>query len=124
MTAPNLVNPGSIVGKTTYLTLADTSETALLTNSADSSKAMRVTNLMAVNVDGTNSVDVTAKIYNDDVAGTGYPIASTINVPADSAIVILSRDNHVWLEEDRRITVQASASGDLSFICTYEEVSA
>jgi hypothetical protein len=124
MTAPNLVNPGSIVGKTTYLTLADTNETALLTNSADSSKAMRITNLMAVNVDGTSSVDVTTKIYNDAVAGTGYPIASTINVPADSAIVILSRDNHIWLEEDRRITVEASASGDLSFICSYEEVSA
>lgn len=122
MTAPNLLNPSNILGKTTYLTLADTNETNLLVNASGSNKAMRVTNLMVANIDGTNAADITATLYTAASGGTGYKIASTVSVPADSTIVILTRENGFWLEEDRRITVQASAGGDLSVICSYEEV--
>ena len=122
MTAPNLLNPSSIVGKTTYLTLADTNETDLLVNASGSDTAMRVTNLMAANIDGSGAADITATLYTAASGGTGYAIASTVSVPADSTMVILTRENGFWLEEDRRITVQASASGDLSVICSYEEV--
>ena len=122
MTAPNLLLPGSILGKTTYLTLADTNETDLLVNASGSDTAMRVTNLMAANIDGSGAADITATLYTAASGGTGYAIASTVSVPADSTMVILTRENGFWLEEDRRITVQASASGDLSVICSYEEV--
>ena len=122
MTAPNLLDPSSIVGKTTYLTLADTNETDLLVNASGSDTAMRVTNLMAANIDGSGAADITATLYTAASGGTGYAIASTVSVPADSTMVILTRENGFWLEEDRRITVQASASGDLSVICSYEEV--
>ena len=122
MTAPNLVSPSSILGKTTYLTLANTNETDLLVNASGSDTAMRVTNLMAANIDGSGAADITATLYTAASGGTGYAIASTVSVPADSTMVILTRENGFWLEEDRRITVQASASGDLSVICSYEEV--
>ena len=122
MTAPNLLNPSSIVGKTTYLTLADTNETDLLVNASGSDTAMRVTNLMVANIDGSGAADISANLYTAASGGTGYAIASTVSVPADSTMVILTRENGFWLEEDRRITVQASASGDLSVICSYEEV--
>lgn len=122
MTAPNLLLPSSILGKTTYLTLADTNETDLLVNASGSNKAMRVTNLMVANIDGSGAADISANLYTAASGGTGYAIASTVSVPADSTMVILTRENGFWLEEDRRITVQASASGDLSVICSYEEV--
>ena len=123
MAAPNLVSPTTINGKTTYLTLANTNETNLLVNSASSGKAMRVTNITVANIDGTNAADITLKIYDDDSAGTGHAIASTLNVPADSSVVLISRDNHIWLEEVRRLTVTASAASDLAVVCSYEEVS-
>jgi hypothetical protein len=123
MAAPNLVSPTTINGKTTYLTLANTNETDLLTNASSSGKALRVTNLMMVNIDGTNAVDASATIYNAASGGTGFKICNTLTVPADSTVVLLSRENSVWLEEDRRITVQASAASDLAVICSYEEVS-
>ena len=78
---------------------------------------------MLSNVDGTNAVDATVKVYNAATGGTGFSVASTLNVPADSTVVAIGRDNSVWLEEDRRIEVQASAADDLEVVCSYEEVS-
>ena len=123
MAAPNLNSPTTITGKTTYLALSSTSETDLLTNAASSGKALRVTSLFLCNVDGTNNVDATVKIYNAASAGTGYAIVSTLSVPADATVTPLGRDISLWLEEDRRLTVTASAANDLTVVCSYEEVS-
>lgn len=123
MAAPNLNSPTTITGRTTYLALSSTSETDLLTNAASSGKALRVTSLFLCNVDGTNNVDATVKIYNAASAGTGYAIVSTLTVPADATVTPLGRDISLWLEEDRRLTVTASAADDLTVVCSYEEVS-
>ena len=123
MSAPNLIAPSTINGKTTYIDLTDTGETLLLSNAASSGKAFRVHSIYAANIDGSNAVDVTLKIYDDDTAGTGYSLASTVSIPADSTVVLVNKDAPVWLEEDRRLTVTASAGGDLNIICSYEEIS-
>jgi hypothetical protein len=122
MAAPNLNSSEPIVGKTAFVALADTNETAVLTNTASSGKAMKVTFLSVCNIDGTANCDVTLKIYNDDTAGTAYSLASTLVVPADSTFAPFGRDMSLWLEEDRRITAQASAGGDLHIVVSYEEV--
>lgn len=123
MAAPNLINPTTINGKTTYLNLSSTTETALLTNAASSGKALRVTAIYAANVDGVVSVDCTLDIYSSATAGTGYPIVNTVTIPADATVVLVGKDAPIWLEEDRRLTVQASAANDLTIICSYEEIS-
>lgn len=123
MAAPNLNSPTTINGKTAFLALSSTSETDLLVNAASSGKAYRVTALFLANVDGTNNVDATVKIYNAATAGTGYAIVSTVNIPADATVTPLGRDISLWLEEDRRLTVTASAADDLAVVCSYEEVS-
>jgi len=123
MAAPNLASPTSITGKTTYLDLTSTSETDLLVNSASSGKALRVTFLALCNVDGTATVDATVKIYSAASGGTGYEIVSTMTVPADATVTPLGRDLSLWLEEDRRLTVTASAADDLVVVCSYEEAS-
>lgn len=122
MAAPNLAAPTSITGKTVYVTPANTSETTLLTNAASSNRALRLTSLLLTNVNGTNTVDATVRLYNAASAGTAFQIARTMTVPAGAAIVVLGRDSSLWLEEDRRITVQASAANDLTVFCSYEEV--
>jgi hypothetical protein len=122
MAAPNLNAPTTITGKATYLTLANTTETDLLVNAASSGKALRVTLVTLANIDGTSSVDATVRIYTAASGGTGHALAHTITVPADATVVLLGRDASVWLEEDRRLTVTASAGGDLSVVCSYEEV--
>jgi hypothetical protein len=122
MAAPNLINPTAIYGKTTYLTLANTTETNLLVNAASSGKALKVVSVYAANIDGTVSADITLDIYTSATAGTGHPIVSTVSVPADATVVLLGRDAPIWLEEDRRLTVIASAGGDITVVCSYEEV--
>lgn len=122
MAAPDLNSPTSVTGKAAFLALADTSSTALLTNAASSGKTLRLSSLMLSNVDGTNSVDASVDIYSAASGGTGYSLASTISVPADSTVVVIGRDNPIYLEEDRRIEVQASAGGDLEVVCSYEEI--
>jgi len=122
MAAPNLSSPTSITGKTTYLDLTSTSETDLLVNAASSGKALRVTFLALCNVDGTATVDATVKIHSAASGGTGYEIVSTMTVPADATVTPLGRDLSLWLEEDRRLTVTASAADDLVVVCSYEEV--
>lgn len=123
MAAPNLNAPTSITGKTAYLALSTTSETDVLVNAASSGKALRVTSLFLCNVDGAADVDATLKIYDAATAGTGYEITSTLTVPADATVTPLGRDISLWLEEDRRLAVTASAANDLTVVCSYEEVS-
>jgi hypothetical protein len=123
MAAPNLINPGTITGKTTYLTLANTTETDLLVNASGSNKALRVTAIYAANIDGVVSVDCTLRIYNAASGGTGFPLANTITVPADATVVLVGKDAPIWLEENNRLTVQASAGNDLTVVCSYEDVS-
>jgi hypothetical protein len=122
MAAPNLASPTTITGKTVYVTPSATTETTLLTNAASSNRALRLTALLLTNVNGTNTVDATVRLYNAASAGTAFQIARTMTVPAGAAIVVLGRDSSLWLEEDRRITVQASAANDLTVFCSYEEV--
>jgi hypothetical protein len=122
MATPNLASPTTINGKTVYATLANTSETTLLTNAASSGKALRLTALTVANI-GTGSTDITVSLYSAASGGTAYRLASTITVPAYATLVIIGRDSSVWLEEDRRIAVNASASNALTVVCSYEEVS-
>lgn len=123
MAAPNLKAPTTINGKTAVLALASTSETNLLVNASSSGKALRVTSLFAANVDGSNNADITIKYYQAASGGTGYAIASTLAVPADSTVVLLTREQSLWLEENTRITAQASAADDITIVCSYEDVS-
>ena len=121
MAAPNLVSPTSVYGKTTYANLS-ASETAILTNAASSNKLLKVTSLYAANIDGTNSVDCTIKVYSSATAGTAYNLSHLVAIPARATVVMIGKDAPIYLEEDRRITVTASASGDLSVVLSYEEV--
>ena len=59
----------------------------------------------------------------DDGGGTGYALASTIDVTADSTLVVVDKTSSFYLEEDKSVVVTASAGGDLEVTCSYEEIS-
>jgi hypothetical protein len=124
MAAPNIVNVATIIGKTTYLTPANTNAAVLLANSASSNKVFKINTLVASNVDGTNAADVTVAINSNAAgSGTGYPIASTISVPADASLIVIDKDNPFYLEEDKSIVVTSGSSNDITFTISYEEIS-
>jgi hypothetical protein len=123
MAAPNIVGVTSIVGVTTFLSLGDTNATVLVSNPASSNYVYKINSIIVANDDGTNSADITVAIHNeDDGGGTGFKIAHTVAVAADSTLVVLDKASSIYLEEDRSIVVTASAGGDLDVVCSYETI--
>jgi len=123
MAAPNIVGVTSIVGVTTFLSLGDTNATVLVSNPASRNYVYKINSIIVANDDGTNSADITVAIHNeDDGGGTGFKIAHTVAVAADSTLVVLDKASSIYLEEDRSIVVTASAGGDLDVVCSYETI--
>jgi hypothetical protein len=119
MAAPNIVNVTTIIGKTSVLAVT-TSATAVVENTAASGKVFKINSIIIANVDGTNAADVTVDLFRSSVA---YPIASTITVPSDATLVVLSKETAIYLEEGDAIRCTASANSDLVATCSYEEIS-
>jgi hypothetical protein len=131
MAAPNIINPTSIIGKTTYFTPSGTTAVVLLTNAASSGKALKINSVIAANVDGTNAVDVTVAYYTDGAVaqgsapsgGTAYSIVSTVSVPADASLIVIDKSTQLYIEEDNCLTVTVSSADDVTFVVSYEEIS-
>jgi uncharacterized protein YajQ (UPF0234 family) len=119
MAAPNIVNVSTITAKAAVANVT-TSAVAILTNSAASGKVYKVNSLVISNIDGTAAADITVDFLRSAIA---YHLASTISVPADASLVVISKETSLYLEEDDAIRVTASADGDLQAVCSYEELS-
>ena len=130
MAAPNIVNVATITGKTYYDALADTNLTSVVLNAASSGKVFKINTLIASNVDGSSAatVDVsyhpsTTTAVGSTVSSTGYHIAKTVSVPADSSLFIISKDTAIYMEESSVLAVKASAADDIDIVVSYEEIS-
>lgn len=124
MAAPNIVGVSTIVGVTTFISLADTSATVLVSNAASSGKVYKINTIIVANIDGVNTANITAAIHPAAAGGgTGVKFANTIDVVADSTLVVLDKASALYLEENRSIVVTASVGGDLAVTCSYEEIS-
>ena len=120
MANPNIVNVTTIYGKTVGQVVT-TNSTAIVTNQSNSGTIVKLNTLLASNIDGTNDVDVSATLK---IGGTEYNITSTVTVPADSTVILISKDTGLYMEEDTELALQASANSDLKAICAYEIISA
>jgi hypothetical protein len=124
MAAPNLANPTTIIGKTTTVALTSTSATTILSNAASSNKVFKVNSLYVSNVDGTNAANITIQYYSAaSLGGTAFPIVFTVTVPADSTLVVISKDTQIYLEENTSIGATASVANDLTVTASYEDIS-
>jgi hypothetical protein len=131
MAAPNILALTTATGKTTYLTPSGTTALVLLQNAASSNKVLKINQIVAANVNGTNAVDCTVSIYtNGGVAqgsapsgGTAYPIASTISVPADASLIVADKTTAIYLEENTSISVTSGTANGITYSISYEEMS-
>ena len=119
MAAPNIVNVATITGKTAVANVT-TAAADVVTNSAASGKVFKINSLVVSNIDGTSAADITTSVYRSSVE---YKLAHTISVPADAALVVISKDTSIYLEEGDSLRLTASANGDLQAVCSYEEIS-
>jgi hypothetical protein len=117
MAAPNIVNVTTITGKTAVQAVT-TSATAIVTNTAGSNKVFKINALYIANVDGTVDANITVDLFR---SSTAYKLASTVTVPADATLDVISKA--IYLEEGDSIRLTASVNGDLEALCSYEEIS-
>lgn len=137
MAAPNIVNVATITGITTFIAGINTGGdgvvipantagvTTILANASGSGKVLKVNSLVAAGVGATTGV--TVNIY-DSATATGaantVSIAATISVPTFSSVVVISKENAIYLEEDRSLGVYCQpAAGSINVVVAYEEIS-
>jgi hypothetical protein len=124
MANPNIVGITTLTGKTDVFSLADTSANTILSNASGSGKIFKVNTIIVANDDGTNAADITVSLNSAAAGGgTAIQIASTIQVVADSTLVLIDKASSFYLLEDKSLVATASAANDLNVIISYEEIS-
>lgn len=118
MAAPNIVNVSGIYGRTAVQSIT-TSLTDIVANSAASNKVFKINSLIIANINGANTADVTAEVLR---GGVSYRLAFTVAVPADSTLVLISKDTSIYLEEGDSLRLSASSSSFLQAVCSFEEI--
>ena len=117
MANPNVVAVSSIQANTAVDADVAASAVSLLT--CASNKLIKVNSLIIANIDGTNAATIDVWVTRSSV---DYYIAKTISVPADATLVVIDKNMGLYLTESDILKIQASAAGDLSATCSYEEI--
>ena len=133
MAAPNIVNVATITGVTTYHSgIAVTTGgkgsvgiTTVVSNAASSGKVLKINSLTAAGIAATTGVTLQHFNHvNHASAGSTVSIAMTVSVPIFSSLVIISKDNSVYLEENTSLGIFCQPNtGSIDVVCSYEEIS-
>ena len=115
MSAPNVVQVGTITGKAAVQSVGN-SATAIVT--CPSNKVLKVNALYVSNVDNSAGKDITVDFYR---SSTAYHIAKAITVPANATLDVISKS--IYLEEADSLRLTSTAAGDIQAVCSYEEIS-
>ena len=118
MANPNIVSVSSIYGKTVVDVDVAATASSLLT--CGSNKLQKINSLTIANIDGTNAA--TIDVWGSKGGTDNAYIAKTISVPADATLVVIDKNLGLYLEETDILRLQASSAGDLSAVCSYEEL--
>ena len=116
MATPNIVNVATINAKNAAGAITTSRASAV---DVPAEKVAKINTILIANIDGTNAADVTIEVSIDN--GSNYvAIAKTISVPADATLSFL--ENPIYLDETDILAVTASAASDLTYFCSYEEI--
>jgi hypothetical protein len=118
MAAPNLTTLTTITGKsTTYSCTATLS--AALQNPGSSGKVFKLNSIRAANIDTlAYTLDVT--LYD----GTSHAyICKNLEIGQASSVVLLTKDECLYIEEGESIYAKASFANEIDLIFSYEELS-
>jgi hypothetical protein len=118
MAAPNLASVNTITGKTAVYQCG-TSLGSALANSAASGKVFKINSIRAANIDLTTAISTSITLNR---SSTDRYIVRSVSVPLNSSLVVLSKDEYLYLEEGDAIYASASSNLKIDIIITYEEL--
>ena len=119
MAAPNLVNVSSIYGRT-HAQAVTTGAVDVLSCAAE--KVLKINTIQVANIDGTNDAWVTVIFQDNSQSSTDFNLGYHINVVAQNSVIVVSKDNPIYLEESDKIRVLGEAASDLEVTVSYEEM--
>lgn len=117
MANPNIIQATSILGKTDVMAV---STTATSITTAGAGRVLRMNSLVVCNINGSTPVDVSVSLRRSNV---DYYIASAISVPATSSVVVIGKENPMYVNEGDSLRIIAGTAGDAHATCSYEEIS-
>jgi len=124
MANPNLASSSNCYANNASVSLTSTSPTQLVSNAASSGKVFVLDAITVANIDTNNAVNVTVTFYRTaDNSGTAYELASTVSVPANSAVIVVDKAQGVTLLEAQSIYVTAGAASKLKVNASWKELS-
>ena len=133
MAAPNIVNVATITGVTTFHAgIAVTTGgkgalgvTTVVSNAAASGKVLKINSLSAAAIGATTGVTLQYFNHvNHASAGSTVSIGMTISVPNFSSLIVISKENSIYLEENTSLGIFAQPNtGTIDVVCSYEEIS-
>lgn len=131
MANPNLLAATTASGTTTYYTPGGTTAVVLLPNAASSGQVFKINQIVAANVNGSSAVNATVSVYTNGAvaqgsapsSGTGYPIVSTVSVPANASLIVTDKTTALYLMEGTSITVTSGTASGITYSISYEVIS-
>mgnify|MGYP003110092176 CR=1 FL=1 len=133
MAAPNIVNVATITGVTTFHAgIAATTGgkgsvgiTTVVSNAASSGKVFKINSLTAAGIAATTGVTLQHFNHvNHASAGSTVSIAMTVSVPTFSTLVLISKENSIYLQENTSLGIFCQQNtGSIDVVCSYEEIS-
>ena len=122
MTPPNIVNVTEIYGNT-YGAALTTADNFFVNNIQSSGKVYKLNALYISNIHGTAAADVNVTLNTAYVtASANTKIASTISVPADSTLVLITKDTSFYLKEECKLNITANANSHLEAVMSWDEI--
>ena len=98
--------------------------TTVVSNAAASGKVLKINSLTAAAIGSTTGV--TLNYYNHvnhTSAGSTVSLGTTISIPTFSTLVVISKENSIYLEENTSLGIVAqSNAGTVDVVCSYEEI--
>jgi hypothetical protein len=120
MANPNIVNVTDIRGKTDFLTVT-TSALSFLYNPAVSGDVYKVNTVTVTNMT-TDPIYVYLQIVRPiGAVPNTFILVNAVSAPANSVLVLVTRDAGFYLEEDDDLQIYASATG-LRAMVSYEVI--
>jgi hypothetical protein len=120
----NINSPSSVYANNSSVSLTTTNSTSLVSNSASSNKLFLIDGITVTNIDTANAVTVTITFYRTaDNSGTAYELASTVSIPANSALIVVDKNQGISLLEAQSIYATAGTANKLKINTNWKEYS-
>lgn len=95
------------------------SNTSVLSGGSVETVTYKINSIIIANKNGTSDVDVS--VFWSGAVTTAF-IANTVTVPADSTLVLTTKDNPIYLSAFCNLNAYASTSGDADILISYERI--